>query len=512
MNRHNSGPRTPAATTRHGSFLAGPKTPGSKDRIQARPATATGSRSTDSLSSSTPLRRPGLNRTPGSSPQLARNGHLRHGSVGAKSDADELGNESGHLRNGSGYLRNGSGHLRKDPVDWRKASAGLRKDSAEFGKGSGDLRHRSGDLRRNSGDLRKDTGDLRNRSADLETTADLRNVSADFAKGLGDLRKDTTDLRHGSGDLRKDTAGLRNASADLRNASANSKGSADLVKDTGTASSNGSHEYPRSGADPAASPATDNVLMQKRLVEQFYKMDAKITPPRAVFGGPLPDPRLADYPHDVPLRVSGNRGTAMPQTGSAASASAMALRPFDDGALAPTGCVDLLLNIDSRHVEYELGQASAMLAHGVASLEPTPRFAEPVPSGQQQLWELQQHLQGMQARVDEISAQLGKTVADAKTVYHEQTRRSMAKVAKLRGLLAGLAARVDAAKTKMASSRQLLDTHVADKIAVLELVSRRFEAYDLRVRQRRVRYLMVALALAALLLAAYMAVGGPEGG
>ncbi|KAM9899782.1 hypothetical protein OXX59_004580 [Metschnikowia pulcherrima] len=265
-----------------------------------------------------------------------------------------------------------------------------------------------------------------------------------------------------------------------------------------TSAKNNSKTHSQSGSIDAESDG--NASMKKRLVEQFYKMDAKAKPVRApeprgsaVFGGPLPE--------KFPVFADNSAG------GSTKNSSGdLALLPFDSGTLSPNDCADLLLNISTEKTELELAEITRVVSEVASQLMRRPLFTDPIPSGKHQLEAIESHLRSLQNSVTNLETELAAGIAGAKAQYHEQTRRSVAKVSQLRELLLLLASRVETAKTHMAESRELLETEIGAKIAVLERVAARFEQHDRHVRRRRVRQAVVVSSLAAALLAVMFAV------
>lgn len=265
---------------------------------------------------------------------------------------------------------------------------------------------------------------------------------------------------------------------------------------------------------PEMATSAENVLMKKRLVEQFYKMEGKA--PRALdagvgaLGASLTDLNRESRPGSGGGIVNFSGSVIGSGIGSGIGPEGVLVAPFDEGVLATRDYASPLLS-RSVSMEIELEKLAHVLTQAISVLEREPRLTEPLPSGRRQLARVQQHVHGVRQLVDVMTALLSETLSGAKKQYHEQTQRSVAKVTRLSGLLESLAERVDGAKSNMASSRDMLETQIAAKTAVLEHVAARFDAYDLANRHRRVRQGVAALAFLAAAAAVYMALWGQRG-
>lgn len=254
-------------------------------------------------------------------------------------------------------------------------------------------------------------------------------------------------------------------------------------------------------------PNGGEVLAKKRLVEQFY-MPKSETPLKAQSysdlvtafrqGLPVGDSPARELRQDELLQspeITAREGFV-----DLARNGKLEYQPIDKEILLPSKVTEMLLGVDDEENNDKVLDRVVLTLHSSAqALERrlnTDTTNMDTPKTQLDL--LDDYLNGLSEEVNRLHHELSESTHGLKSQFRLQLQVSVEKLEKLDELLKTLSGRLDNCRKRMLSSKEVMTETMADKIAMLEFVAKRFNEHDELVRQRRVAQMTVFLCIVIL--------------
>uniref|UniRef100_A0A0L0P531 Uncharacterized protein n=1 Tax=Candidozyma auris TaxID=498019 RepID=A0A0L0P531_CANAR len=249
------------------------------------------------------------------------------------------------------------------------------------------------------------------------------------------------------------------------------------------------------------------VLAKKRLVEQFY-MPKSETPLKAQSysdlvtafrqGLPVGDSPARELRQDELLQSP--EITAREEFVDLARNGKLEYQPIDKEIQLPSKVTEMLLGVDDEEDNNKVLDRVVLTLHSSAqALERrlnTDTTNMDTPKTQLNL--LDDYLNGLSEEVNRLHHELSESTHGLKSQFRLQLQVSVEKLEKLDELLKTLSGRLDDCRKRMLSSKEVMTETMADRIAMLEFVAKRFNEHDELVRQRRVAQMTVFLCIVIL--------------
>lgn len=166
--------------------------------------------------------------------------------------------------------------------------------------------------------------------------------------------------------------------------------------------------------------------------------------------------------------------------------------PIDRDIQSPAKVAEILLGVDDEDDDSRVIDR-LVLALETSALALERKFEKDLNvtcAPTEQLNMLSEYLSKLSEEVQTLHKELSETTLRLKSNFRLQLQVSMEKLDKLDELLKSLTGRLDDSRQRMQSSKVVMTEEMADKIAVLEYVAKRFNEHDQLVRQRRVTQLI----------------------
>lgn len=284
----------------------------------------------------------------------------------------------------------------------------------------------------------------------------------------------------------------------------------------GTGSVNTSPIAPKSPRTPrtpflhSRSPsleANGDVLVKKRLVEQFYKMESHKGKPRADALGHAPAFSPLGQPVERTAEVARPERLTSKEIEDAIQRGNLPYVAPEAAIVCPENVAEAMINIDTAKDVDDLGRVVSILRSAAGALErKLAGFAfDGTFTLKGQLDKLSEYLRELQHTVDGLTSKVRGTTLDIKARYLKELEESGTKLENLKQLLDTLSTRLNNTRNSMADSKQVLTDTMAQKIKVLEYISARFDEYDQVNRLRRVRQLIVGLSVVVVAFCLFIA-------
>lgn len=272
-----------------------------------------------------------------------------------------------------------------------------------------------------------------------------------------------------------------------------------------------SPKTPRAAFLHSRSPSVEGeggeVLLKKRLVEQFYRMDKT----KQHSSTDISSFRQALLP---PVGNTESTGVTSEARQFSAKENEDAFRegnlryvPPDVEIVSAEKLAEKMVNIDTERNVDDLNGVITVVTNAADALD--RRLAhlstEVCSTLRSQLDQLGTYLASLQVTVDELAQKVQSTTVTVRGRYLGELQSSAQKLDNLQQLLDTLTQRLNAARDNMTSSKQVLSDKMGAKIELLEYILARFDEYDQVNRQRRVRQLIIALSVVVVAFCLYIA-------
>lgn len=254
-----------------------------------------------------------------------------------------------------------------------------------------------------------------------------------------------------------------------------------------------SPQTPQNGFQHSRSNSADRTVdqpIQKRLVEQFYKVDVR--------DKPATDTQRM-------FRFGSSLAADRSESPEASRGGCVAFQRFDTDIASPSETAEALINIDAAADAFDLAEVERLLDSAARTVARLLDTSSPLPSSKKQFDHVDRYLDEVGRKVDHCRREMASDMRVTRDSYAARMEQTVEKIDRLRELLRTLSLRVDRAREAIASSKSVLSDDIARKVRVLEHVLQRFQEYEHVNRQRGVRQLIVGLTGGALLMCVYIA-------
>ena len=241
----------------------------------------------------------------------------------------------------------------------------------------------------------------------------------------------------------------------------------------------------------------NEVLAKKRLVEQFYMPKSEPSLKAQSYsdlvtafrqGLPVGDSPGREYRQDDILQWLHETQESFMEL---AREGKVEYYPIDSDIQDPTKVTEMLLGVDEDEGNVEILDR-LVLALESSALALERRFdknSDITRTPKEQLDMLTDYLRKLSREVEDLHQEISETTLRLKSHFRLQLQTSVQKLDKLDEMLKELTVRLDDSRKRMQNSKEVMTEDMAEKIAVLEFVAKRFNEYDQTVRQRRITQL-----------------------